>query len=277
MSASSLFAVECRKLLPFWQLEWQEQEEILSALPAAMQYGYIKHNQAKVWVYLCKTTPTIIFHSCHDDGEPIEYLLIDDLFGDTVPSYPFELATSPMEVLALATYYFICKDLVHDYQLDLSDQLISSLRAMCQRNPGVEAANLTSKVIILRLSPAALAAITSTFDQAHFDSTFKTLNGSLITSMNTAGVPPPPSLSTSSVRDLQLWFDRLQDLDNEEGQIQSQLNMCGVQIANHRDKLDELHEQIELISTRGRLLMESLGRIEAKRERLHKVLELEDA
>lgn len=93
----------------------------------------------------------LIFHSYHLDDRPDGYLIIDEVLQKTAPSPAFELATDPMRLLALTTYYFMRKNLAFNYKLILTPQLDNVLRSMGSK-PKLKPSN----VVTLRVQPPIL-------------------------------------------------------------------------------------------------------------------------
>ena len=109
-----------------------------------MKYGRVKERRADVWIYLTRTTQTLIFHSYRLDGEPDGVHIVDEILEKAKPCFAFKLAKTPLEILALATYYFIRKGLAANYDMSLTPDQANLLSALCKcKRP--------SKVVILRL------------------------------------------------------------------------------------------------------------------------------
>jgi hypothetical protein len=142
--------------LPFNSLTSQEQEEIPLAVPVAMLFGRMIKKKADIWVYLAKTTPTIIFHSYYLDGKPDGYQIVDEVLQKAVPSPAFSLATNPMKLLTLATYYFIEKGLARNYELALNSEQASTLESMCDvaREESVQPCALAQETAIVKVRVA---------------------------------------------------------------------------------------------------------------------------
>ena len=134
--------------LPFHRVFWQDQKEIELALPLAMKYGRVKERRADVWIYLTRTTQTLIFHSYRLDGEPDGIHIVDEILEKAKPCFAFKLAKTPKEILALATYYFIRKGLASNYDMSLTPDQASLLSTLCK-------SKRSSKVVILRLRNTA--------------------------------------------------------------------------------------------------------------------------
>lgn len=145
--------------LPFEDVLWESQGEIPAAVPLAMRYGRMKAKQAHVWIYLCENTPNLIFHSYFDDGRAGNYMIIDEVLIHAIPDIAFVLATSPMELLALATYYFIRKQFTIKYDLNLTHQLESHLVTICQNRHTGQIHGSSTRVVVLKLPPAKLLTI----------------------------------------------------------------------------------------------------------------------
>jgi hypothetical protein len=117
--------------LPYDRVLWQDQGEIPLAFPVAMLFGRMHKKHADIWIYLAKTTPSIIFHSYYLDGRPDGYQIVDEALQKANPNPAFKLATTPMKLLALATHYFIKKGLADKYELRLTAEQEEVLRSMC--------------------------------------------------------------------------------------------------------------------------------------------------
>ncbi|EDU40602.1 predicted protein [Pyrenophora tritici-repentis Pt-1C-BFP] len=129
--------------LPFYRVVWQHQTEIELAQPLAMKYGKVFESKIDVWIYLTKTTRTLIFHSYHPDGEPDGVHVVDELLDKAKPCFAFKLAKTPMEILALAIYYFMKKGLTENYDLALTPHQADLLTAMCR-------GKRRSKIVVLK-------------------------------------------------------------------------------------------------------------------------------
>ncbi|KAF7577306.1 hypothetical protein PtrM4_015460 [Pyrenophora tritici-repentis] len=108
-----------------------------------MKYGKVFESKIDVWIYLTKTTRTLIFHSYHPDGEPDGVHVVDELLDKAKPCFAFKLAKTPMEILALAIYYFMKKGLTENYDLALTPHQADLLTAMCR-------GKRRSKIVVLK-------------------------------------------------------------------------------------------------------------------------------
>lgn len=116
----------------------------------AMRYGrmQVAKKKADVWIYLVKATPTLVFHTYYLNGEPVDGLhVVEEVLAKASPSPAFKLAKTPTEILALATYYFMRKDLAKSYEMTLMPLHEFVLNSMCSRKK-------PSKIVSLRVRSA---------------------------------------------------------------------------------------------------------------------------
>ena len=123
----------------FDALTWREQSKIQEAVPTALLFGKTSGKNSSVWIFLLENTPALIWRFCIDD-ELDEVLDIEEVLGKVAPCLSFQLATTPVKLDALATYYFKRKKPATKYDLSLTGEQKRVLWAML----GVEA---PSKVV----------------------------------------------------------------------------------------------------------------------------------
>lgn len=66
----------------------ESQHEIRSAIPRAILFGHMKfkgplHRRPLVWIYMCRMSLTLIFHSYSADGAAGGMLMVDDVGRDS--------------------------------------------------------------------------------------------------------------------------------------------------------------------------------------------------
>lgn len=66
------------------KLSTEEQAEIPSAVMTAIFFGYHKDNvlainKPRLWIHLCRTSLTLLFHSHYVDGEPGGIFMVEEV------------------------------------------------------------------------------------------------------------------------------------------------------------------------------------------------------
>jgi hypothetical protein len=85
-----------------------------------------------VWIYLCRKSPSLVFHGYYPDGLPHGVMFNDEVISKTAPHEAFKLAIDPMRLLVLATYYFIREDVEVSYDITMSKAYEAVLRSICE-------------------------------------------------------------------------------------------------------------------------------------------------
>jgi hypothetical protein len=123
--------------LPFDKVKFQDQGEIPLATPKAILFGTLKckgriDQKPLVWIYLCRKSPSLVFHGYYPDGLPYGVMFSDEVISKTAPHEAFKLATDPMRLLVLATYYFIREDVEVSYDITMSKAYEAVIRSICE-------------------------------------------------------------------------------------------------------------------------------------------------
>ncbi|KAH7378462.1 hypothetical protein DE146DRAFT_320497 [Phaeosphaeria sp. MPI-PUGE-AT-0046c] len=119
------------------ELRDESQQEIPSALPQAILFGHMKfkgplHRRPLVWIYLCRKSLTLMFHSYLVDGRPGGLLIVDDVLKKAAPVAAFDFATDPFKLVVLATYYFMRYDQQDTEHLCLTTRQEDVLLSICE-------------------------------------------------------------------------------------------------------------------------------------------------
>jgi hypothetical protein len=144
--------------LPLDKVTFQDQGELPLATPKAILFGTLKckrpiDQKRLVWIYLCTKSPSLVFHSYHPDGLPHRVIINDDVISKTAPHEAFKLATDPMRLLVLATYYFIREGVEVSYDITMSKAHEAVLHSICEDSRRYEHAllSVTWPSLIVRL------------------------------------------------------------------------------------------------------------------------------
>ncbi|KAF1915651.1 hypothetical protein BDU57DRAFT_577444 [Ampelomyces quisqualis] len=114
------------------------EKDFPDVVRTAILFGSVRCNKPlrrtpSMWIYLCRSTLTLCFHSYYPDGKPGDFYLPNDAFESTIPQKAFQLATNPMEVVVLATYYFmVLGDQTIEYPLMMTKTQQDVLLSICQ-------------------------------------------------------------------------------------------------------------------------------------------------
>jgi hypothetical protein len=123
--------------LPFNSVTFQEQYEIPLAIPKAILFGTLKRKAIQggkplVWIYLCRKSPSLVFHSYYPNGKPDGILINDEVIPKAVPHDAFQFATDPMRLLVLSLFYFLKEGVETSYEITMTRPYEVVLLSICE-------------------------------------------------------------------------------------------------------------------------------------------------
>ncbi|CAA9957966.1 hypothetical protein PTMSG1_01542 [Pyrenophora teres f. maculata] len=268
--------------LPYHRVMWQDQSEIELAQPLAMKYGRVIERRADVWIYLTKTIRTLIFHSYHPDGEPDGVHIVDEILEKAIPCFAFKLAKTPMEILALATYYFMRKGLPENYNLALTPHQADLLSAMCR-------GKRRSKVVVLKVCLAPGQTPKSTQEPetpqpvqalevspSRDTSQTQPEEVALLAGVNEELQQPVKVESTPTSPFVDPPIDRYLDLEDEEKELSDELKRYNCRVTEMRRRVIEAQALLEKEEKEAAKVVDRKDKSEAEKKRLWDAMSKED-